>query len=48
MKYEIKNVVCDYGLYVNDELTLILNSFANAILIKNILLCDDSKMVYEK
>ena len=25
-KYEVKDVVCDYGVYENDELKLILNS----------------------
>ena len=26
MKYEVRDVVCDYGVYENDELKLILNS----------------------
>ncbi len=40
--YEIKDVVCDYGLYEDGELKLILNSRANAELIKRILEIDVS------
>lgn len=36
-KYDIKAVVCDYGIYENDELKIIVNSQANALLIKYIL-----------
>lgn len=36
-KYDIKSVVCDYGIYENDELKIIVNSQANALLIKYIL-----------
>ena len=42
MTYEIKDVVCDYGLYEDGELKLILNSRANAELIKRILEVDQS------
>lgn len=37
---EIKNVVCDYGIYEGGELKLILNSRYNALLIKRILEID--------
>ena len=36
-KYEVKAVVCDYGIYENGELRLIVNSQANALLIKYVL-----------
>lgn len=36
-KYDIKAVVCDYGIYENDELKIIVNSQANALLIKYVL-----------
>lgn len=35
-KYDIKAVVCDYGIYENDELKIIVNSQANDLLIKYI------------
>lgn len=41
-KYEIKDVVCDYGLYEDGELKLILKSAKNAHTIKRILEIDDS------
>lgn len=41
-QYEIKDVVCDYGLYEDGELILILNSSRNAHLIKRILEIDQS------
>lgn len=40
--YEIKDVVCDYGLYEDGELKLILNSARNAHIIKRILEIDSS------
>lgn len=40
--YEIKDVVCDYGLYEDGELILILDSAHNAHLIKRILEIDQS------
>lgn len=41
-KYEIKGIVCDYGLYEDGELKLILNSTKNADTIKRILEIDGS------
>ena len=41
MMYEVKPVVCDYGIYGNDALILITNSHANALLICEILNEDD-------
>lgn len=35
--YDVKDVVCDYGLYENDNLALICNSRRNAFLIKAIM-----------
>ena len=35
--YDVKNVVCDYGLYEDDNLALICNSRRNAFLIKAIM-----------
>lgn len=40
-KYEVKDVVCDYGLYEDGELKLILNSKQNALTIKTILEVDE-------
>lgn len=40
LKYEIKDVVCDYGIFENDELKLILNDRRNAELILKILELD--------
>lgn len=39
-KYEVKSVVCDYGVFEDNELKLILNSRANALKIKEILETD--------
>ena len=36
-KYDVKAVVCDYGIFDNDELKIIVNSQANAFLIKYVL-----------
>ena len=41
-KYEVKDIVCDYGLYEDGELKLILNSKQNALTIKRILEVDES------
>ena len=41
-KYEVKEVVCDWGLYEDGELKLILNSMRNALTIKRILEVDES------
>ena len=40
-KYEVKSVVSDYGLYVNEELALICNHRTNARLIKAIMEKDE-------
>lgn len=40
IKYEVKPVVCDYGIFENKELKLILNCKSNAKTIVNILNCD--------
>ena len=45
LKYEIKDVVCDYGIFENDELKLILNDRRNAELILKILELDMNKSV---
>lgn len=37
MKYEVRDVVCDYGIFEDDKLILILKSKTNAELIKTIL-----------
>ena len=37
MKYEVRDVVCDYGVFEDDKLVLILKSKFNAELIKTIL-----------
>lgn len=42
-KYEVKNVVCDSGVFENGELKLICNSRLNALLIKDILEVDSSR-----
>ena len=36
-KYSVKAVVCDYGVFENDELKLICSSRRNALLIKDIM-----------
>ena len=41
-KYEVRDVVCDHGLYEDGELKLILNSAKNAHMIKRILEIDGS------
>jgi hypothetical protein len=35
-KFEVRDVVCDYGIYENGELKLILNSRGSALKILNI------------
>lgn len=37
IKYDVKSVACDYGIFENGELKIIVNSQANALLIKYIL-----------
>ena len=40
MSVEIKDVVCDHGIYIDGELALILNSRTNAEIIKQIIEVD--------
>ncbi|MFR2889141.1 MAG: hypothetical protein ACLTDM_13210 [Clostridium butyricum] len=40
IKFEVKPVACDYGIYENEELKLILNCRSNAETIVNILNAD--------
>lgn len=50
-RYEVKSVVCDYGLSENGKLILICNSRSNALLIKAIMekdvLCNRAKYTFE-
>ena len=41
MKYEVRDIVCDYGIYENGELKLILNSRKIALEIAKLLEIDD-------
>lgn len=41
-KYEVKDVVCDYGVYENGELKLILNSRRIADMIVTLLELDEA------
>ena len=45
-KYELKDVVCDYGIYENGELKLIINNYMNAKYILDILKYDENKKRY--
>ncbi len=36
-KHEVKSVVCDYGVFYDDKLIVILNSYKNAIEVCRIL-----------
>lgn len=47
IKVEVKPVVCDYGVFENGELKLILDSYHNATLIKEIIEADLRKERYE-
>lgn len=40
MKYTVKDVVCDYGVYEDDMLLVVLNDYSNAKLIAEILNAD--------
>jgi len=40
-KYEVKSVVCDYGVYENDELKIIVNSGKIANMIVDLLQIDE-------
>jgi hypothetical protein len=44
-KYDVKSVVCDYGVFENNKLKIIVNSQANALLIKYILEQDSQHKV---
>ena len=43
MRYEVRSVVCDYGVYEDNKLVLILNSRRNAEIIVKILEADLDK-----
>lgn len=45
-RYEMKNVVCDYGIFENDKLILIVNDHMNAKYILDILRYDEQKKRY--
>lgn len=45
-RYELKNVVSDYGIFENGEMILLLNDYMNAEYILNILRCDEKKKRY--
>ena len=45
-RYKLKNVVCDYGIYEDDKLVLILNDYMNAKYILDILRYDEQKKRY--
>lgn len=47
-RYEVKDVVCDYGVYEKGKLLLICNSRANALLIKSILETDLQQHVHQQ
>lgn len=40
-RYELKEVVCDYGIYENGELKLIINDYMNATMILDVLKHDE-------
>lgn len=46
IKYSVRSVVCDYGVYENDKLIVICNCYGNALLITDILNLDlDNKKI---
>lgn len=45
-RYEIEEVVCDYGIYENGKLVLILNDYINAKNVLDILRYDEHKKRY--
>lgn len=47
MKIEVKNVVCDYGIYEDGKLIFILNNKENAELIKKVLEADAEHKRYK-
>ena len=44
--YEIRSAVCDYGIFENGKLVLILNDHMNAKYILDILQHDEQKKIY--
>lgn len=44
-KYDVKSVICDYGVFENNKLKIIVNSQANALLIKYVLEQDSQHKV---
>lgn len=46
--YKVKDVVCDYGLYEDEELLYIFNDRENAELVKSILESDSKHKRYTK
>ena len=45
-KYEVRDVVCDYGVYEDGELKLILNSRRIALEIKR--LCEEDERIHRE
>lgn len=45
-KYELKPVVCDYGIYEDGKMVLLLNDYTNAKFILDILRYDEKKERY--
>lgn len=45
-EYELRSVVCDYGIYQNGKLILVLNDYINARYILDILKYDEQKKRY--
>lgn len=45
-KYELKNVVCDYGIFENGEMVLLINDYINAKHILDILRYDEDRKRY--
>lgn len=43
LNYTVKDIVCDYGVYENDKLSLICNGYQNALLIAEIMKKDCSR-----
>lgn len=46
-EYTVKSVICDYGVFENEEMLIICNSQANAKLIADILNADSKHEVYK-
>lgn len=45
-RYELKEVVCDYGIFEDNKLVLIVNDYMNAKFILDILRYDEQKRRY--